>query len=242
MRALELDPNLAEAHNALGLALLIYDWDRASAQNQFQRALDLNPGYATGHHYYGHHLAWSARFTEAFAELELAQELDPLSLAIRTNIGWLTGLSRRFGAAIEKLRFVLSMDSRFVRAHLYLGTLLGQVEKYPEGLSELQRVRELSGEGASVISTEAWLYARSGDMQRASASKEKLLALAQQTYVSPPEILMVCVAMRQKEEAIRWLAEAVKQRAPTLVWAGLDFRLDEMRRDPQFLGLLPKSV
>ncbi|MCC6394393.1 MAG: protein kinase [Bryobacterales bacterium] len=240
LRALSLDANLAEAHNSLGLILLLHDWNRAASESSFRRALELNPGYATGHHWYGHFLAWSGRFTEAFIELGVAQSLDPLSLAIRSNVGWLLGLGRRFEKGIATLRSVLSMDSRFVRAHLYLGTLLGQLGRFEEAFHEMKLVRELSDTSSFVIATEAWLYARAGNMSRAAERKANLLELAKTAYVTPPEIMIVCVAMGQHKEAVRWLEKAAQERSPTLVWAGLDFRLDQVRQDPAFLAIIRK--
>jgi serine/threonine-protein kinase len=237
-RALQLDPNLAEAHNSLGLILFVYDWDRTAAEAELKRALELNPGYATGHHWYGHYLVWNARFAEGFTELDAALQLDPLSLAIRTNIGWLRSLARQFDKGVEQLRETLRLDPRFIRAHLYLATILGQLRQFDEAFREMRTVRELSGENSSVIATEGWLYGRSGDMVRAAQSKTKLVALAQHTFVTAPEMVMLCVGMGQKQEALKWLENAVKERAPTLVWAGIDFRLDDLRREARFRELL----
>src|SRR5262245_45866336 len=110
LKALELDEGLAEANTSLGLIALIYDWDWETAEQQYRRAIQLDPNYATAHHWFAELLAYRGRFAEAFAEIELAQQLDPLSLIIATDRGEILYLSRDYDRAIAQARGVLEME------------------------------------------------------------------------------------------------------------------------------------
>src|SRR5262249_2952541 len=99
VRALELDPSLAEAHTSLAYPKLYYDWDWPGAEREFQRALELNPNYATAHHWYHEYLTAMGRFEEGLAEILRAQELDPLSLIINTDVGWGLYFTRQYDQA-----------------------------------------------------------------------------------------------------------------------------------------------
>jgi tetratricopeptide (TPR) repeat protein len=114
----ETDETLPEAHTALALIVQNYDWDWKTAEKEFRRAIDLNPSYATAHHWYAEHLMWRGRFDEAFQESERARQLDPLSLIIAADNGAILYFSRQYDRAIEKFRSVLEMDPKFPRAHL----------------------------------------------------------------------------------------------------------------------------
>src|SRR5689334_13152882 len=118
LRALELDENLAEAHTALALIVQNYDWDWETAEKEYRRAIELNPNYATAHHWYAEHLAYLGHFDEALRESERARELDPLSLIIATDNGAILYFSRQYDRAIEKLHAVLEVDPNFLHAHI----------------------------------------------------------------------------------------------------------------------------
>ena len=119
-KALELDEGLAEAHTSLGLIAQIYDWDWRMSEKEYRRAIQLDPNYATAHHWYAELLAYSGRFDEAFAEIELARQLDPLSLIIATDRGEILYLSREYDRAIAQVRSVLDMEPGFLQAHYIL--------------------------------------------------------------------------------------------------------------------------
>ena len=121
MRAVELDPTLGEPHASLAWSSFVFDRDWATAENQFQRALQLNPNYPTAHESYAMFLARMGRFDEAIREMKRAQELDPVSLGGNTMMGIALGLARRDDEAIPWFRRVLDMDPNFLRAHFGLG-------------------------------------------------------------------------------------------------------------------------
>ena len=121
MRAVELDEGLAEAHTALAVLAQDYDWDWQTAEKEYRRAIQLDPNYATAHHWYGEYLGMQGRFDEAFHELEHARQLDPLSLIIAADKAVILYYSRDYGRSIEQFRAVLEMEPNFPRAYLVIG-------------------------------------------------------------------------------------------------------------------------
>jgi TolB-like protein/DNA-binding winged helix-turn-helix (wHTH) protein/Tfp pilus assembly protein PilF len=120
LRALEIDESLPEAHTALALIVQNYDWDWQTAEKEYRRAIELNPNYATAHHWYAEHLTWLGRFDEAFRESERARQLDPLSMIIAADNGVILYSSRQYDRAIEKFRSVLAMEPNFSRTGMVI--------------------------------------------------------------------------------------------------------------------------
>ena len=121
LKALRLDESLPEAHTAIALIVQLQDWDWRTAEREFRRAIELNPNYATAHHWYAEHLMWRGRFDEALRESDLARELDPLSLIIATDHGAILLAARQYDRAIEQLRSVVELVPDFPRAHIIQG-------------------------------------------------------------------------------------------------------------------------
>ena len=139
-KALELDDTLAEAHTTLALALWYYDFDFSRANKEFQRAIELNPNYATGHQQFGNNiLSALGRFDEAIAEGKRAVELDPLSLVINADLGMNYYYARRYDEAISQLRKTLEMDPGYYYAHVELGQVLAGSERSAKRFRSIKR-------------------------------------------------------------------------------------------------------
>src|SRR5712692_8163675 len=161
LRALELDEGLPEAHTALALIVQNQDWDWQTSEKEYRRAIELNPNYATAHHWYAEHLMWLGRFDEALSESERARQLDPLSLIIATDNGAILYFSRQYGRAIEQFRTVLQKDPKFSRTSVII---YAYIEKamFAEALADAERWRRVYGEGPWYWSTRAYIYGRAG--------------------------------------------------------------------------------
>ena len=147
LRALDLDETLAEAHTSLGWARMS-QWRWQEAEREFQRAIELNPGYATAHHWYARYLSWSpGRIDEALAEIKRAQELEPLSLIINSALGEALDWAGRYDEAIEQFRKTLELNPNFAPAHQFLSLPLGQKSMHEEAIAELEKAVSLSGGG-----------------------------------------------------------------------------------------------
>jgi TolB-like protein/Flp pilus assembly protein TadD len=240
VKALEIDDGLAEAHNSLAFVRLLYDWDWQDAERQFKRALKLNPGYATAHHWYAEYLAAMGRPEEALAEMQCALELDPLSLIINTLVGWVYYRARNYDQAIIELQKTLDMDPNFVPAHLFLGWTYQQKGLYKEAIAQFKKAQEFSESGAVVLAGLGHVYAISGQSSKARKVLAELKQLSRNRFVSPYDIALIYVGLGEKEKAFEWLEKAYESRSEMLVWSKIDPMLDALRTDSRFVNLMER--
>src|ERR1700685_3152940 len=158
IRALELDNALGEAHNSLAFCLDGFDWDIKSAGIEFQRAIALNPGYATAHHWYAWHLSLLGNYDEAISEMRKAQDLDPLSLIINADLAELLMLAHSYDESIRQSRKTIEMDPNFAFAHNQLAQAYLQKHMHDEAVAELKKAAQLSGESPTVMANLAPAY------------------------------------------------------------------------------------
>jgi adenylate cyclase len=242
-KALELDDTLAEAHTTLALALWYYDFDFAQANREFERAIELNANYATGHQQYGNNtLSALGRFEEAIAEGKRGVELDPLSLVINTDLGVDYFYARRYDEAITQLRKPLEIDPGYYFAHINLGQALEMKGAYDAAIAEYQKARGLNDDPA-VLGYLARVYGLSGNKTEAEKILAQLKELSSQRYVSDYSFALVYIGLGDKEEALRWLEKSYQDRAGSDVgWIRVDPLLDPLRGDPRFEALAEKIV
>jgi Tol biopolymer transport system component/serine/threonine protein kinase/Tfp pilus assembly protein PilF len=239
IRALEIDDTLAEAHASLAYCLGNYDWDWDACEHEFKRALELKPGYATTHHWYGFiYLAAMGRLDEAIAETKQALELDPLSSPVGSNIGFLIYLARRYDEALDQFRRNLEMHRRFVYTHWQMALAYEQCGRYDEAIAAFKKAIALSGNSALPRALLARTYALSGRKNEASALLDELSELSTQHYVSPYRIAAVYSALGDKDRAFIWLEHAYETRDGWLIWLAVDPVVDNLRSDKRFSDLL----
>jgi DNA-binding SARP family transcriptional activator/TolB-like protein/Flp pilus assembly protein TadD len=237
--ALELDDTLAEAHALLGCILVEYDWNWPDAEKEFKRAIELNPNYATAHHWYAFiYLVAIGRLDEAIGEEKRAQELDPLSLIINTNVGTLLYLARQYDEAIEQYQNALEIDPTFIITHWMLGLAYEQKEMYREAIMEFQRAVALSGESALPLALLGHAYAISGEESEALKVLNELEELSKRKYVSPYRVGAIHVGLGDGDQAIEWLQRAYQERDAWLIWLKADPVFDSLRSDPRFQDIL----
>lgn len=239
VKALEIDDTLAEAHTSLAFVLHRFDWAWTEAEREFQRALALNPDYATIHHWYGNYLMTMGRQVEAMEEMKLAQRLDPLSLIIDGNIGNLLYFMRRYDRAIKHFQKMLEMDANFYGTHSNLGCVYEQKGMYGEAIAEFEKALMLDDN----LSTRAWLghaYAIAGKISEAQGVINDLRERAKSRYISPYDMAMIYIGLREQEQAFAWLDKAFEDRNDSLVWLKFDPRLDSIRTDSRFINLVQR--
>src|SRR5262249_26737717 len=168
-KALELDSALGEAHNSLAFCLDAFDWDLDSAGKEFRRAIELNPGYATAHHWYAWHLSVLGRYDEAIAEMRKAESLDPLSLIINADLAELLVIAHNYDEAIRQSRKTIEMDPGFPLAHNQLGLAYLGKHMHEEAVAELQKAVQLSGGSPTCMANLAGAYVAAG--KRSEAAK-----------------------------------------------------------------------
>jgi tetratricopeptide (TPR) repeat protein len=240
-RALELDPNLGEAHAALGFLKLLYDWDFSGAEQELLLAIRLNPNSADAHHWYAILLANLGRHSEAIPEAERARELDPLSLLMNQTAGNVLLLARDYDGAVAALRKTLELDENFPAAHSVLGGVYVCKGSYTEALARFEKVRTLAGGhpgvDASIKALTAYAHAASGKRAEALAIIEEI---SNPLAATPYSIASVYAVLGEKELAFQWLEKAYQARSFQLVSLKVDPTLDNIRSDPRFADLLAR--
>jgi TolB-like protein/DNA-binding winged helix-turn-helix (wHTH) protein len=235
-RALALDDSLSRAHAALALALWRYEWNWKAADTEFQKALALSPNDSDTHHFYGLFLVARGDFAPAEQQLKDAEELDPLSSIIQTNIGWLSYYQRDYPTAIADYQKVLQTDPAFIPAQSKLWIAYacdGKIDQAGDELDAMFRLYKLNGPVRAA--------AEQGPGQAASADsrfRAKLLSYANSGYLSVYEKARYLALAGQGREALKSLAEAESQRDAWLVYAGVEPAFDPLRSSPQFEKLL----
>jgi len=238
LKALELDETLAEAHAALGGVKIDSEWDFVGAENELKRAIELNPNYATAHHWYAQYLSVMGRHEEAVKEIRRAQELDPLSLIINAVLGDTYTKARRYDDAILQLRKTVEMDQNFSRSYRYLGNAYVEKGMYAEAIAAYQTAATLGGEPAEQAAK------RASELKAAVASSgakgywEKQLELAKDGKVSSYGMAGIYARLNNKEEALNWLDKAYRERDPYVVYLKIDPQFDSLRSDQRAQDLM----
>jgi len=242
-KALELDNTLAEAHTTLALSIWYYEFYFSQANREFQRAIELNPNYATGHQQYGNNtLSALGRFDEAIAEGKRAVDLDPLSLVINADLGMNYYYARRYDEAIRQLRKTLEMDPGYYYGHADLGQVFAAKRSFDEAISEYQKARALNDD-PFVLGLLGHAYASSGNKTDALRVLDQLKQLSKQRYVSAYSFAIVYLALDDKQEALRWLEQSYQDRAGADIgWIRVDSLLDPLHGDPGYEALAEKIV
>jgi TolB-like protein/Tfp pilus assembly protein PilF len=236
IRALELDNALGEAHNSLAFCLDGFDWDFDSAGKEFRRAIELNPGYATAHHWYAWHLSLLGRYDEAIAEMTKALNLDPLSLIINADLAELLVLAHSYDESISQSRRTLELDPDFALAHNQLGQAYLQKHLNDAAIAELQKAVQLSGSSPTSMANLARAYAAAGNRSEAQEllSDLKKRSSASSSYAA--EISVIYAALGDGDQAMNWLERGYEERFNPGVLLRPGF--DPLRSDPRFKDLL----
>lgn len=238
LRAQEIDDQLAEAETSLAFVNYRYEWNWTEAEERFRRAIELKPDYPTGHHWYGEFLATQGRFRESINELERAQQLDPLSLPINTDLGQSFFFAGEYDRAIEQLQKTLEMDQSFVRAQIILGAAYEQKSMYAQALAVFARAREVAGANPLAVSGLGHAYAVAGKRELAHEALEELKQMSASRYVSAYNIAVIYTGLDEHESALAWLGKAFDNRDVWLVWLGVNPRFARLRKDARFTELL----
>jgi serine/threonine protein kinase/Tfp pilus assembly protein PilF len=240
LSALSIDPALAEAHTSLGFVLMNYDWDWASSERAFEKALTLNPGYPTAHHWYSEFLMSRGRTRDAVEEARKAQELDPLGLIINTVRGMAHYFDRDFAAAVTECRRTLAMDQAFGPVMIWLGLAHIALGEYAEAVRIFDEERRVSGPASATDAFRGVALARDGRTADAERTLEELRTSSNTRYVSAFDMALLEHALGRLDRALEEMVRAVDERSIWLVWAANDPILDDMRADPRFSAVLAR--
>jgi eukaryotic-like serine/threonine-protein kinase len=233
--ALALDSSLGEAHATLGFIKTHYETDWMAAEAEFKRAIELNPNYATAHHFYADMLMARGNFDRALQELEKARDLDPLSPIINVDFGLVYFYQRDYDRSIEYLKQIAERFPDFFPAREHLGWAYTQKKMYKEAIAEYQKANLLSrGSNTMVNATLAYTYAVSGKKDEARKILRDLESRSTSQHIPPLRFALVNLALGQKNQVFQWLERARTELDLFLVYIRISPFFDSLRNDPKF--------
>ena len=238
-KALELDPELAEARALLANALQ-KDWHWSEAEMEYRRAIELSPSDAAAHGGLADWLVCQGRTEEALASARRAQELDPRAFR-GVQVGWILFQGRRFEEAIRELRTAVTIESKDTMALWYLGFALVGAEQFDEAITTLEKAAAQSNRNPAVLGVLVRAYARGGQRTEALRVMDELHKQRQKGYIPPAAFLNAYLGLGDKEEAFAWLERAVEERSNIVQYLKVHPFFDPLRGDPRFAGFLRRA-
>jgi serine/threonine protein kinase/TolB-like protein/Tfp pilus assembly protein PilF len=237
LRALEMDDGLAEAHASLALVKAFYEWDWAGAETEYQRAIELNPGYASAHHWYGWYLSLIGRLSEAIAQIKKAHDLDPLSLEINSDLGLSFFFAGKYEQALEQFQKALEEEPDSIWTRFFLGWSFEQMGQLEKAIAEYSKARQVD-ESPLIIAALGHAYALMGRYDEAQAALDEMKELSARRHISPYLFTIIYIALGDHDRAFAELEKDYENRSEALAWLKVDPRLDPLRSDPRFTDLL----
>ena len=239
-KALDLDDQLAEAHNSLARILYLFDRDWEGADREFERAVELNHNYAPAHHWYSMYLALKGRNEQALAEAEKAYELDPLSPVVGANLAKILQEAGQSDKAIEQAKKTLELEPDSAVTHAVLGLAYQDKRMYPEAIAEYKRALQLGGSPAEIRGLLGNAYAVSGNRTEAEKIVAELKSLWPEHPRAALDLAVVFSGLGDKENALSWLEKAQEMRVSDLIGIGRDSHFVELRSDRRFQALVQR--
>ena len=240
LKAIALDNTLAEPHASLAFIAETHEWAWATAEREYKRALELNPGDARAHHWYAGYLMYVGRFDEGIAEAKRARDLDPLSLPVNNALAGRLLVAGRVDEALEQVRKTLEMDPHFSPAHQTLGWAYLNQGKHEQAIQELRQALQLSGKETTDLSLDlGFAYAVAGQREEARRILAKFKQQHEKGLVPSGSIAILYGALGELNEAFAWLEKAYQEHDPELTYINVPHRrFEPLRRDPRFGKLL----
>jgi serine/threonine-protein kinase len=240
-KAIELDDTVAEAHASLAWSLFIYDWDWAGAAQEFRRAIELDPRYATAHQWYAFLLASQGNFEEALIEAHTAQENDPASVSVRRTLGYSYFYARKYEQARYHLDRAIAMNPTAEESYRIQGLILTIAGQYPAAERVLREALTLAPpDGTATKTTLGYSLARAGDLSYGREIAAELEDKVKRDYVSPVELATIHIALGNTERALDWAEACIPERRGWLSYLNVHPVVDPLRGHPRFEALVAK--
>lgn len=239
-KALEINGRLAEAHAALGFIESNYDWDWIAAEKHFNLAAETNPNYSIAYHWHGFCSIARRQFTDSIELMKQAQKFDPLSPIISVACGLPYYFMRRTERSIKIYLEALETNASFFPAHVYLGMAYEQNGQYEDAFAEAQKALSYTPDSTFALASLGYIYAVSGDEEKARETIEHLNRESHKRYVSPYGMAELYAGLTEKEQALTQLEKAAAERSWWLIFAGVNHRFDNLRDEPRFQEILRK--
>lgn len=237
-KAVELDDGLAEAHTTLGMTIFWGEWNWEAAENQFRRALELNPTHADAHLFYAHLLSNTGRHAEALAEAKLARELNPLFPFAGALEGQFLLHAGQTDEALVRLQKTSELEPRFWMPYLFASSVYTEKGMYTEAVAEAQRARELSPVLTIAVAYGGYALAKAGRQEDARAALGELLKLSNERFVPASHIALIYNGLGEQDEALTWLERGFEQRDPKMTFLNVEPKWNNLRNEPRFIDLM----
>jgi DNA-binding winged helix-turn-helix (wHTH) protein/TolB-like protein/Flp pilus assembly protein TadD len=235
-RALQIDDRLGEAHASLAIIMTTYYWDWEEAEKQFKRAIELVPNYSAAHNWYAQYLSFTGRHDEALKEAMRAQEIDPLSLFMNSNIGLVLFLSRQYDSSIAATQKTLELDPGFPLAHMIMGLSYVQMGLHEKAISALQKASAQPDSRALL----GYVLALAGRDKEARKILDELEQESKKKYVAPAPVAITYIGLGQKDRAMELLEKAYDERLWEMGMLKVNPVFDPLRSDPRFERLVQR--
>ena len=240
LTALQLDPNLGEAHAALAAVLWLYDWQWQEAQKEFKRSLELNPTYPTANHWHAEYVMTMGRQIEAIALMKKSQTLDPLSIIINVAIGWANYMARRYDDALEQFLQTVELDPNYPVTHWFLGLLYRATGPYDLAITEGEKGVNFSGGSPVIRAALAHSYGKAGRTKEALQILDDLAKLAERKYVASHFFAGIHIGLGEIDRALEYLEKSYEEHSHWLIYLHMDPSMDDLRNDPRFQDLVKR--
>jgi eukaryotic-like serine/threonine-protein kinase len=238
-KALQLDDRLASAHTSLA-AIRFYHLEGGDIENEYLRAIALDPGYAQGIHWYALYLAAVGRKEESIREIKLAREIDPKSLIINANLGYIYYLAGDYDHAEDAEKNTIQMDPSFVSAHEYLGQIFVEKRQFTEALNSFRTALSLSPGDMTRQADLAHAYARSGQKGEAQEILHEMQDGQGKNYVSTYDYAVAYAGFHDVNNTLEWLEKAYVERNGRLTNLAVHPQFAFLRKEPRFQNLVEK--
>jgi len=239
-RAIEIDASLSEPHASLALARFWYEWNWAGAEEEFLRAIELNPSYASAFHWYASYLNAMGRLDEAQIMQRRARELDPLSLMLNMGAADSYFFARQYERAIQHLSALLEQEPRFVPAHFALGRVYIENRMHDQAIAAFENAIQHS-RNQEVLAPLAHAYALVGKTEKAEALLGEMISAMAGRYLAAPMIARVYIGLSEFEQALDWLQKGLEERSYWMIFLKMDPVYDPIRSHPRFKELLKQA-
>lgn len=238
LKAVEIDENLAEAHSSLALIHVYFDHDWSRAEQEFRRALELNPDLPTAHQRYGSYLTFMGRFEESIREYETALKLDPFSLQINMNLATTYYMRGEYDRAVKHVQKTMELEPNYMPLHFLLGLVYIQQNRLEEAIQEFQFIYKLDEETYLALGFMGYAHALAGQRAEAETLLNILQDISQRKYVSPYSMLVIHLALGPQERVFELLEQLYEERNDWMVWLKVSVELRGLRNEPKFKSLL----
>jgi len=238
-RALELDPQLAAGHTAIGYTTLHFDWNPDKACREFDQAIALNPAWVDAHHWHSHALCAAGRFAESLEASRRIVELDPVNPLMHAHVAWHHYIAREYAEALAQAEKVMRMEPAFQWGYFFAGWALERLGRGSDAVTTLKNAARHSSNNPVMLAGLGHALAATGDRRAALRVIQDLEKLRGDKGLFAYEIGAIRAALSEHDEAFRWLSRAVQERSGWIAYLPRDPRLDALHADSRFATLLP---